>query len=251
VLNQLVGRRHRLDDGTVVPLLASDSLRQIVASVVGVLTAAVLVVATSIRTGIAIGGADSGVELSARSMTPLLWMMTVYGTTYVVLTFAVLRRARGRRLREWLLAVDPRRNRRERVLATLSGGGSFAYAVSVSVFAIAAVLMLALRPDFAAYRWTWLGAIGTVAGCWCALMCTFSVRYAQLWANRQGIGFAGRGRRALSDFVYLGVQVSTTFSVGDVRLTSTIGRRVVIAHALLAFVFNSIIVALLVSAIVG
>ena len=49
------------------------------------------------------------------------------------------------------------------------------------------------------------------------------------------------------DFNYLAIQVSTTFSSSDVTIERTDARRVVSVHSLIAFAFNTIIVALLVS----
>ena len=53
------------------------------------------------------------------------------------------------------------------------------------------------------------------------------------------------------DFNYLAIQVSTTFSSSDVTIEHTAARRVVSVHSLIAFAFNTIIVALLVSVLVS
>ena len=45
--------------------------------------------------------------------------------------------------------------------------------------------------------------------------------------------------------------MSTTFDSTDVTVTSASVRRVVLVHGLVAFVFNSVVLALLVSALLG
>ena len=53
------------------------------------------------------------------------------------------------------------------------------------------------------------------------------------------------------DFFYLAVQVATTFASADVSVTTTKARRLITANSLISFGFNTVIVALLVSVLVG
>lgn len=61
--------------------------------------------------------------------------------------------------------------------------------------------------------------------------------------------FPGRPELVRRDYFYLAVQVSTTFSTSDVELTTTEMRGTSTAQSILAFVVNTVIVALLVSAL--
>ena len=62
---------------------------------------------------------------------------------------------------------------------------------------------------------------------------------------------AGAGTRRWSDgdYVYFAVSVGTTPGTTDVQVDSRHMRRVVTAHALIAFAFNTVILALVLSAL--
>ncbi len=60
--------------------------------------------------------------------------------------------------------------------------------------------------------------------------------------------FPGDSAPTWDDYVYLAVQVSTTFSTHDGTVVTTAMRRKVTAQSVIAFVFNTVIVALVVSA---
>jgi uncharacterized membrane protein len=49
------------------------------------------------------------------------------------------------------------------------------------------------------------------------------------------------------DCVYLATQVQTTFSSSDVVVETTLTRRIVSGHTLVAFAFNTVIIALLIA----
>ena len=62
-----------------------------------------------------------------------------------------------------------------------------------------------------------------------------------------GLTFPGYGGVVFWDCVYLATQVQTTFSSSDVVVGTTLTRKIVTGHTLVAFAFNTVIIALLIA----
>ncbi len=93
---------------------------------------------------------------------------------------------------------------------------------------------------------------------WLLLHTTFTIRYAHLYhdhnqlntgSNVGGIEFPGKTKPDYLDFAYFSFIIGMTFQVSDVVITSQVIRRFVLMHSLISFVFNTVIVALTISAI--
>ena len=65
------------------------------------------------------------------------------------------------------------------------------------------------------------------------------------------LAFPDDGPKGLHDYGYVATQVLSTFATSDVGVTTTAGRRAVTTLAIAALVFNTVVVALLVSAFLG
>jgi uncharacterized membrane protein len=93
-------------------------------------------------------------------------------------------------------------------------------------------------------------AIGSVALAWIAVHTVFVLRYARLYFTPPdgGIDFHGE-RPDYLDFAYLGLTIGMTFQVSDTDLTGKRIRRVALRHALLSYVFGTLIVASTVSSV--
>ena len=79
----------------------------------------------------------------------------------------------------------------------------------------------------------------------------YAVRYAREQAASGGVSFAKTPEPVFADYLYLAVQIATTFSSSDVTIETTRMRRLVTANSLISFTFNTVIVALLVSVLVS
>ena len=93
---------------------------------------------------------------------------------------------------------------------------------------------------------------------WLLLHTTFTIRYAHLYHDHNhlntgskigGIEFPGKTKPDYLDFAYFSFVIGMTFQVSDVVITSQVIRRFVLMHSLISFVFNTVIVALTISAI--
>lgn len=105
--------------------------------------------------------------------------------------------------------------------------------------------------------------IGAIASSWLLLHTAYTMRYAHLYfytesdgadnqANTQagGLAFAGAPPDDM-DFAYFAFTIGMAFQTSDTGVITGRMRRVVLAHALLSFVYNTTIVALAISLIAG
>ena len=124
-------------------------------------------------------------------------------------------------------------------------------------------ILLAMKPpdpammNRSAHRGIALAGVGLS---WILLHTMFTLRYAHLFytnpasdeeaAQIGGLEFPGApGLPDYPDFAYFAFIIGMTFQVSDVSISSRQIRRVVLLHSLLSFVFNTIIVALAISAL--
>ena len=91
-----------------------------------------------------------------------------------------------------------------------------------------------------------LCVVDVVAG-WVMVVLAYAVTYLRRDVESGGLDFPGTEQPVWRDYVYVSVQVSTTFATSDVTVTNTAMRGCVTSQTLIAFVFNTVIVALLVS----
>ncbi|MEO3692907.1 DUF1345 domain-containing protein [Roseateles paludis] len=99
--------------------------------------------------------------------------------------------------------------------------------------------------------------IGTVIGSWLLLPLEFAVSYASLYHRGphgpHGLEFPGADGQPpdFSDFLYFAVTLATTSQTSDVTVSSRPMRRLVLLHAVVAFVFNTSVLALLINILAG
>lgn len=132
--------------------------------------------------------------------------------------------------------------------------------VVVSTFAgLLAVVLLLINKDIEP-----LDLIVAIAGMflsWFLVHTTFSMRYAHLYygddkdgdTDKKGSGleFPGDEEPDFIDFAYFSFVLGMTFQVSDVEISDRKIRRLSLLHSLIAFIFNTVIVALTINAIAG
>ena len=93
-------------------------------------------------------------------------------------------------------------------------------------------------------------AIVSVALAWTAVHTVFVLRYARLYYSppNGGIDFHGESPN-YKDFAYLGLTIGMTYQVSDTDLTGKRIRHVALRHALLSYVFGTVIVATTISSV--
>jgi hypothetical protein len=92
-------------------------------------------------------------------------------------------------------------------------------------------------------------AVSAVVLCWTVLAVGYAVHYIRLDVRHPGLQFPGSDPPQFFDYLYFAVSVATTFGTTDVTVTDRVLRRAVTAQAVLAFAFNTVILALVLAAL--
>lgn len=88
---------------------------------------------------------------------------------------------------------------------------------------------------------------------WALVHTIYTLRYALLFYTDPigGVDFKESGRPAYTDFAYLSLTLGMTFQVSDTDLSSRTFRKTALRHALLSYLFGTIIVATTINLIAG
>lgn len=97
------------------------------------------------------------------------------------------------------------------------------------------------------------GSLLAVALSWNTLHTVYTLHYAHLYyaGRRGGVDFNQETNPAYRDFLYLAFTVGMTYQVSDTPVSSAALRFEIIKHALLAFVFGTVIVAFSINMVAG
>ncbi|GAB3625065.1 hypothetical protein GCM10027418_31520 [Mariniluteicoccus endophyticus] len=135
----------------------------------------------------------------------------------------------------------------------LVGGGTLSLSLTISLTSLMMmVLLLALEAlDRMSATMTVIGIAATI-GSWLYLWMIYALQYAREDLRTRCLEFPGEEReREFSDYVYAAMAGQVTFGTTDVAVTTAAMRRHVTVHGLLAFVFNTIILAVVISLLAG
>jgi len=87
---------------------------------------------------------------------------------------------------------------------------------------------------------------------WVLIHTIYTLRYARFYYSKDfdgTIDFNGGRKPAYSDFIYMAFTVGMTFQIADTNLIGTSFRKAVLPHAMLSYVFGTVIVATTISLI--
>ena len=135
-----------------------------------------------------------------------------------------------------------------------------AASVAVALLALRDSKMLSSHHPLEGVQWWVLGlASSTLVLSWLMAQCLFVLHYAHRYFGDTdsdghvdgGIDFPGEKPSSYRDFVYVAVCIGATCQVSDFDITTSRFRGLVTAHALFAFSFNTMIVALGVNILAG
>ena len=91
-------------------------------------------------------------------------------------------------------------------------------------------------------------AVLAILEAWVLTHTAYTLRYAHLYYREDGdvggIDFNDQGKPDDLDFAYFAFIVGMTFQVADTNITDRSIRRAVLGHALISFVYNTVIIAL-------
>jgi uncharacterized membrane protein len=176
---------------------------------------------------------------SLRLLTRLLIAWDVFAASYVVLACVMMFRCDHSHIR---------RN------AVLQDDGRFLILLVTALGAFASIVAIVLELGASkrgVYELTL--AVVTIVLSWAAVHTTFALHYAHDYyrgAKPGGLQFPSGDKPAPADywnFVYFSFVIGMTAQVSDVGITDRIIRRTATVHGIIAFVFNTALVALMVS----
>jgi len=95
--------------------------------------------------------------------------------------------------------------------------------------------------------------IASVILSWFVVHTIYALRYAVLYYGepRGGVDFSGEKQPAYADFAYLAFTIGMTFQVSDTDFENREFRKLALRHALLAYMFGTVIVATTINLIAG
>jgi uncharacterized membrane protein len=126
-----------------------------------------------------------------------------------------------------------------------------AVVLSAAVASLAAVVEALLRSgtqDAVGVLTVVLGVLVVIVS-WAVVNTVFALKFARLYyaGGDGGIDFGQEEPPAYSDFAYLAFTVGMSFSVPDTQVTATPIRKVGLGHALLSYLFGTVVIAVAVN----
>ena len=137
------------------------------------------------------------------------------------------------------------------------------FASVLSLFAVVFLMRELPNPKQAGYPYHVGFAITSVILSWLMIHTIFAIRYAHLYYNllyeermsqkehKGGLIFPTEDPPDYFDFAYFSFVIGMTWQVSDIQISSRRIRRIVLMHALLSFVYNTVILALSINIISG
>jgi uncharacterized membrane protein len=156
----------------------------------------------------------------------------------------------------WMLLRDPEAVVRRRAAIEDEGQRLTSAVVISAVVASLGATVMALKETKAhaagAPPWAWIFSISTLILGWVIVQTVFTLHYAHRYFGDgdrdgeadQGVKFPGEAPRTYRDFIYMAVCIGASAQVSDFSITSARFRNLVTAHSLLAFLFNTMVLAL-------
>ena len=125
--------------------------------------------------------------------------------------------------------------------------------IVASVLSLASVILLLLNTASSGIHPAvrTVAAIGTVALGWLVVHTVFALRYARMYYGEPegGIDFNMSGRPSYADFAYVSFGIGMSFQIADTNVSTTEIRRAVLKHALLSYLYATLILAVTVNLI--
>lgn len=172
----------------------------------------------------------------------------VAAVTFLALAWWIIVRADAKETRRRAAAEDPGRN------------AAWAIVLFTSTFSLFAAVVLLRRAKLVAHNVEALLVglcVVAVVSSWVLCHSAYTLRYAHLHyrdddeGKELGLKFPGDLSPDDFDFAYFAFTIGMCFQVSDVTIETRAIRRAVLGHSLIAFVYNTAIVALALNLIIG
>lgn len=169
----------------------------------------------------------------------------------------------------WMIWRDDEARVRRRAAWEDEGQGLTTAILLSAVVASLGATVIALKEGKAAAAhmpdaptWAWVFSVSTLILGWLVVQAVFTLHYAHRYFGDgdadgemdRGVKFPGAAPKNYTDFGYMAVCIGASAQVSDFNITSSSFRRLVTFHALLAFFFNTMVLALginIIASVVG
>ncbi len=179
-----------------------------------------------------------------------------YALAYLAISVVLFRRTASADVAARLAADRPSTSRWRRWLFSRNGIRSFT--VLVSFYALLAAAWVLPRRNELLPEAPWLlgsVAVLTVVTSWTFIHVVFTQLYASQYYSHADadapLNFPGSERPDYLDFAYFAFSIGTTFGTTDVTVLTSRFRRTVLAHAVFSFAFNTLIIGLTITFLLG
>ena len=203
-------------------------------------TSARLRVIVSIIAGV-VGGVIVGVIISPRIAPLATW--DIAALTFMIWIWKALHGRNAQQTADLATREDPGRAESDIVLvaaslASLGGVGVLLFQAH-AIGGTSGILQVAL------------GIVSVVIS-WAVIHTIYALRYASVYyTNKGGVDFNDSEPPCYSDFMYLAFTIGMTFQVSDNNFTNNDFRKMALRHALLSYLFGTVIVASTINLIAG
>jgi len=125
--------------------------------------------------------------------------------------------------------------------------------VLASIASLGAVAVVLLGLGGRSDPFTMAAVLVAVLVSWAVVHTLYALSYARMYYTdpEGGVEFHQSEPPRYTDFAYIAVTVGMSFAISDTDLSASAFRRVALVHALLSYLFGTVIVALLVNLVAG
>jgi uncharacterized membrane protein len=179
----------------------------------------------------------------------LVW--PVYTLVYVGWSLWTYSRLDGEELDD-ATAIDERSGRNW-ALRIMGFTGTTSVTIGAATVAIVVTILIAQQPETREDGAYIVGTLATVAASWVLVAYAFAQRYVRLTADRstEHLVFRFSGRPRFMDHMTLAVMISAMAPMIPAEAGSRTAWRIIRTNVLIAFVFNSVIIAMMVTLLFG
>ena len=200
-----------------------------------------------IRVGVAgLAGVLAGLASLALHLRPLAPLVgwDAAAAVYVVWVFATVFRLKGDASEGLASSEDP---------DGFSADAVVLLASLASLLAVGLTLLDAGKEEGADKTILVVTSVVSVVLSWLAVHTAYTLRYARLYYDdcRGGIDFNEEGKPSYLDFAYFAFTIGMTFQVSDTEISDRRIRATVLRHALLSYLFGTVIVATTINLVAG
>lgn len=183
-------------------------------------------------------GAALAYPLGSESAALVAWVGT--SAAFLLLTWAAIWELDAADTARLALKQDPSRAVRDLVLLLVAAG---------SLLTVALIIFSARHSGSTRVA---LGVASVVAS-WAVVHTVFALKYARLYYGEPagGINFKQDPEPSYRDFAYLAFTIGMTFQVSDTDVQNTTIRTTVLGHALMAYLFGTVIIAVTINLVAG